>query len=65
VKKNKSTTATWKEVIEVYQVPLGMSARKKGENVAGREQATGRKETPKQKKTLQTHTSKGGKVIHR
>jgi hypothetical protein len=37
------------------------AAQKEGADVAGREQTTGRKETPKQKKTLQAQTLKGGK----
>jgi hypothetical protein len=51
-----------KEVTEVYRVPLGTSARKNGENVEGREQTTGRKETPKQKNAFRAHIPEGGKV---
>jgi hypothetical protein len=40
---------------------LETSPLKEGADAAGREQTTGRKETQKQKKTLQAQTSKGGK----
>jgi hypothetical protein len=44
-----------------YRVLLKTSAFKEVADVAGGEQTTGRKETPKQKKALQAQTSGGGK----
>jgi hypothetical protein len=43
------------------RVLLETSALKEVADVAGREQAMGRKETLKQKRTLQAQTWKGGK----
>jgi hypothetical protein len=54
--KKNSTTPTRKEVTQVYRVPLAMSARKEGTDVAGREQTTLSKETAKQKRSLQAQT---------
>jgi hypothetical protein len=52
---------TEREREDRIRVPVGTSALEEGAYVTGREQTTGRKETPKQKKTLQAQTSKGGK----
>jgi hypothetical protein len=42
-----------RESEDYIRVPLGTSEHKEGADVAGREQTPGRKETQKQKKTLQ------------
>jgi hypothetical protein len=64
--KKNSTTSTRKELTQVYRVPLSMSARMEGTDVAGREQTTGSKETTKHKRRLQVQTSKRRKIlIHR